>query len=268
MAYARLVGAYTRLEFEPPPVDVPPPALVVANHGFGGLFDLHLFALAEGFRRLGFGPSEPAVFLTHQLLWSLGLGPYMESAGFLPASRESALAGFDAGRYVIVFPGGDYDAAKTWPHRHHVHFHGREGFARLAIDAGVTIVPIVMVGGGESLVCLSEGRRIARALRFDKLVREETVPVTLSIPWGLTIGWAALVPYIPLPTKVKVAYCDPVTPRSGEDPAGLSARVQEAMSAKAAALTPAAPNAASALPPRVPAGRATMKTAPPPNNAS
>ncbi|MBK9180401.1 MAG: 1-acyl-sn-glycerol-3-phosphate acyltransferase [Acidimicrobiales bacterium] len=236
-ALGRAVAAYTRLEVEGPERLVDPPALIVGNHGFGGLTDLNVLAFSEAFRRLGLGAAVPAVFLTHQLAFTAGLGPLLRPAGFRPAGREPARAGLAEGRYVVVLPGGDADASKTWAHRDEVVFDGRTGFARLAIDAGVPIVPIVAVGAGESLLVLSEGRRLAARLRLDRIVRQKTLPVSIAAPWGLNAGVAALVGYLPLPSKMKVAILDPVRAEPGEEPAALAERVRAAMQAKADELT-------------------------------
>ena len=101
-----------------------------------------------------------------------------------------------------MFPGGDLDAFKPFPERNQIVFGGRSGFAQLAIDEDVAIIPIVTAGAGESLLVLSDGERLARALRLDKLLRVKAVPITLSLPWGLSVGGAGLLPYLPLPTKL------------------------------------------------------------------
>lgn len=234
LSTARAVAAYTRLEIREAPADIcPPPALVVANHGFGGLFDLNVFALAETFRRLGVPTDEPAVFLTHQLAWTMGVGPLLEPAGFLPAGRDSAERGFAAGRYVIVLPGGDVEAAKPWPQRNQVTFAGRTGFAQLALDVGVPIVPVVVVGAGESLLVLSDGQGIARRLGLDRRLRNKTFPVTVSVPWGLNAGLVGVAPYLPLPTKLTVAVLDPVEARPDDTAAILAERVHAVMQAAA-----------------------------------
>lgn len=65
-------------------------------------------------------------------------------------------------------------------------FAGRRGFAQLAVDAGVPIVPVVTAGAGESLLILTDGQRLAPALRLDSLLRVKALPVAISGPWGLT----------------------------------------------------------------------------------
>lgn len=233
-----LVGKYTRLEYEGPATLPPPPALLVANHGFGGLFDLNAFALAAISRRLGIDDRTPAVILTHQMAWTIGAGPLLEPAGFRPAGRDVAAEALAEGRYVLVMPGGDLDGAKPWSARNDVRFGGRSGFARVAMDAGVPIVPIVVVGAGESLVVLSDGQRLARLLRADKLLRTNTFPITLSIPWGLTAGvTGVVVPYLPLPTKLRAAAGEPMWPADDEDAASYAGRVHSWMTERAQAMT-------------------------------
>jgi hypothetical protein len=61
---------------------------------------------------------------------------------------------------------------------------------------------------------LSSGRRLARALRLDRMARLTRFPIALSAPWG--IG-PAILPEIPLPTKIRTAFQEPI--RLDDDPA-------------------------------------------------
>ncbi len=233
-----LVNAYTRLDYQGPTALPPPPALLVANHGSGGIFDLNAFAIAGLARQLGIDDTTPAVILTHQMAWTLGMGRHLEPAGFRPAGREVAATALAEGHYVLVMPGGDLDGAKPWSARNEVRFGGRTGFARLAIEAEVPIVPIVVVGAGESLVVLSDGRRLARWLRADRYLRTSTIPISLSLPWGLSAGFAGVfMPYLPLPTKLRAVAGEPMWPQEGEDAEELATRVHTWMSERAHALT-------------------------------
>ena len=148
LAFRRLaiefVRRYNRLEISTEPQTLTEPVLFVANHGFGGIFDLNVFAVGAAFEQLDL--DRDVTILTHQLAWTLGVGPLIEPIGARPASRQSAEEAFGRGEHVAVFPGGDIDAAKSWDDRNDIKFGGRSGFARLAIDAGVPIVPIVTAG--------------------------------------------------------------------------------------------------------------------------
>src|SRR5205807_6084650 len=99
---------------------------------------------------------------------------------------------------------------------------------RTAIRAGVPIVPIATVGGPDSMPVLFRGRRLARALQLDRVARLKMFPVALSAPW--VIG-PALLPEIPLPTKIRTAFQEPIEvdpdPALAEDDAYLDAKYDE-----------------------------------------
>jgi 1-acyl-sn-glycerol-3-phosphate acyltransferase len=71
----------------------------------------------------------------------------------------------------------------------------------------VPIVPIATVGGPDSMPVLASGRRLARALRLDRLARLKMFPIALQAPWGLS---PAMLPELPLPTKIRTAFQDPI----------------------------------------------------------
>jgi 1-acyl-sn-glycerol-3-phosphate acyltransferase len=65
---------------------------------------------------------------------------------------------------VLVLPGGDLDACKSWWHRNDVKpFTAAAASARLAQEAGVPLVPVVITGAGDTVVNLAAGQGLARA---------------------------------------------------------------------------------------------------------
>ena len=223
------VRRYNRLKIEVQAGELDEPVLFVANHGFGGILDLNVMAVNAALEELEL--NRPLTFLVHQLAWTVGVGPFVEQLGAKPASRESAQEAFAEGHHVVVFPGGDLDAAKSFSDRNQVVFGGRTGFARLAIEEQVPIVPIVTAGAGESLLVLSDGERLARALKLDKLLRIKALPVTLSFPWGLNVGTTGQLPYLPLPTKLDTRVLPVMTPADEEEADAYAERVHAAMQA-------------------------------------
>lgn len=218
------VRRYNRLDVETTPETFDSPVLFVANHGFGGIFDLNVFATAAALDQLELDRS--VTILTHQLAWTLGVGRFIEPLGARPAGQQSAEDAFANGHHVLVFPGGDLDAAKSWEDRDRIVFGGRSGFARLAMEHGVPIVPIVTAGAGESLFVISSGERLARATKLDKLLRLKAAPITVSLPWGLSIGAVGLLPYLPLPTKLRTRVLAAASVADGEQPDDYAARIQ------------------------------------------
>ncbi len=221
------VRRYHRLELSGELEAPMEPVLFVANHGFGGIFDLNVFAILATFDALKL--DRPVTILTHQVAWTLGVGKLLEPLGARPASRQAAADGFADAQHVLVLPGGDLDAFKGFEDRNKIVFGGRSGFARLAMDAGVPIVPIVTAGAGESLMVLSDGQRLARALRLDKTLRLKALPVTVSLPWGLNVGGVGLLPYLPLPTKLATRVLAPITALPDESAQEFATRVETAM---------------------------------------
>jgi len=221
------VRRYNRLEIDLETTTLTEPVLFVANHGFGGIVDLNVLAVCAVLEELAV--DRPVTFLTHQLAWTLGVGPLVEHLGARPASRESAHQAFASGHHVVVFPGGDLDAAKSWSDRNHIMFGGRTGFARLAIEERVPIVPIVTAGAGESLLVLTSGDRLARALRLDKLLRVKALPTSISLPWGVNVGAVGMLPYLPLPTKLQTRVLATTTAQPGEDADAYCERIRAAM---------------------------------------
>ena len=221
------VRRYHRLQIDADAQSFDDPVLFVANHGFGGVLDLNVMAVGAVLEDLHL--DRPVTFLTHQLAWTLGVGPLIEHLGARPASQESAQQAFADGHHVVVFPGGDLDAAKKFTDRNHIVFGGRSGFAKLAMEQHVPIVLIVTAGAGESLLVLSEGERLARALRLDKLLRVKALPTSISLPWGLNVGAVGMLPYLPLPTKLHTRVLPATNALPGEDAAAFAERIHTVM---------------------------------------
>jgi 1-acyl-sn-glycerol-3-phosphate acyltransferase len=232
VALGEAVARYTRFEFHEGAGRADGAALYVVNHGFGGALDLNVLLSACIGARIGLRPEDPSVLLMHQLAWSLGVGPLLEPAGLRPAGREVALAALRANVPVLVMPGGDLDGAKSWRERNRVRFHGRSGFARLAQEAGVPIVPIVITGAGDTLLNLSDGQWLARALGLDRRFRQKALPISVALPWGLNVGVAAAA-YLPIPAKLRGTVCRHFHASPGDAPEDVARKVESEMDATA-----------------------------------
>ena len=201
------------------------PALYVGNHN-GATLSPDTFVFCHRLLRerrvadVPFGLAHEvalSVPLMHQLMVPLGA---------VRAAHDTAQRLFEAGHKALVYPGGDVDSMRAWSERKRVLFAGRRGYVRLALRAGVPIVPLVSAGAHEVLVVLHHGRGIARRLPFAKRLRTEVWPLSLSIPWGLTFG--PLPPFVPLPTRIHQEVLSPITfERTGEDAAADDLYVAE-----------------------------------------
>ena len=193
-----------------------PPALLIGIHS-GAPFVWDAWTVGvQWWRR--FGTDRILHGTAHDALMAAPLvGDYFRKMGVLPAAPDSITAALAAGRDVALWPGGEVDSLRKWTQRDEAILAGRKGFVRMAIKAGVPIVPIATVGGPDSMPVLTSGRKLAKALQIDKLARIKVFPIAISAPWG--IG-PAMLPEIPFPTKIRTAFQDPIT--LSKDPAKAS----------------------------------------------
>lgn len=175
------------------------PVLLVSNHSGGtSVPDAWGFAMVW-YRR--YGGSRPLVVLAHELIFALkASGTFAARRGVLRADPAVARAALQDGRDVLVMPGGDLEAWRPYADRYRVSFGGRTGYARLALEERVPIVPVAHAGAHETLVVLSSGYRLARAAGLHRVARAEILPLHLSLPWGLGIG---PVPHFPAPARLR-----------------------------------------------------------------
>lgn len=183
-----------------------PPALLVGVHA-AGIFpvDAWMFGL-NWFRR--FGEERLMHGTAHDALMATPVvGTYFRKMGVMSASRQTVSAALEAGRDVIVYPGGDVDSLRPWRERDKVRLAGRRGFVKQAIRSGVPIVPLATSGGMDTMFTLTEGKGLARLLGLNKIARAEALPLVLGLPWGIAPG---MLPFLPLPAKIRTELLDPV----------------------------------------------------------
>jgi 1-acyl-sn-glycerol-3-phosphate acyltransferase len=186
-------------------------SLLIGNHSGGSLtMDAWTF-VAAWWRRFG---AERVLHPTaHDVLMAApGLGDYFRQVGVIPASRQGVTAALSAGCDVIIWPGGDLDAMRSWRRRDEAVLAGRKGFVRTAIRSGVPIVPVATVGGHDTAFILSEGRWIANGLDrisgLKKKLRGSQLPIVLGFPFGLTIE--TIPTHLPLPAKIRTELLEPI----------------------------------------------------------
>jgi 1-acyl-sn-glycerol-3-phosphate acyltransferase len=188
------------------------PALLVANHN-GGAATLDALFVARYYAERGY--DRPIYMLGHEFMFKrLRLYGPLARFGLVPADKRVAAQLLERGEKVLVFPGSDLDSMRPYSARAEVWFGGRRGFARTALNAGVPIVPIASAGAHEGFIVLAQGKRLAQALGWKRHLRWDSLPVALSVPWGLTVGPASYLPYLALPSQITVRVCDPIETRS------------------------------------------------------
>jgi 1-acyl-sn-glycerol-3-phosphate acyltransferase len=172
-------------------------ALVVANHS--GVLPLDAIML-----QIGIFDEHPQHrnlrLLSADLVYEVPvLASMARSSGHIRADREVAERELAAGELVGVFPEGFKGIGKPFGQRYHLQRFGRGGFASLARQAGVPIIPCAIVGAEEIYPMIANWPQVARLLRLPYF------PVTPLFPWLGLLG------AIPLPSNWIIEFCPPVS---------------------------------------------------------
>jgi 1-acyl-sn-glycerol-3-phosphate acyltransferase len=163
------------------------PALLVANHS--GLLPWDGLLLCHAVERFHPSGGRPRFLLADWLITLPFVQPYLARLGGVRACRENAERLLAAGHSVIAFPEGVKGAAKVFRERYRVKRFGRGGVVRVALETGVPLVPVGIVGAEEAHPLLFKWLTPARAVGLP------FVPVTPTFPLLGPLG------ALPLPTK-------------------------------------------------------------------
>ncbi len=141
-------------------------ALLVGNHAMYGLDGIVLGALV--LRETG----RPVRFLAERNLFRIPvLREVLRASGVVPGARDTAVKLLAAGNVVGVYPGGIDDSWKLDSQRYQLQWGDRSGFAHVAMEAGVPIVPIAGFGIDEMYDVIARepfiGRRLLGSSRYD-----------------------------------------------------------------------------------------------------
>lgn len=180
-------------------------ALLVANHGLNGYDGLVLGALLK--RDVGRLP----FWLGERNLWRIPLlGRLLDFVDAVPGEPFAAAEILRSGEIVVVYPGGVNDSFKLSTERHRLKWGARSGFARVAMLAGVPIVPVAAIGVDDMYTVVGRepflGRTLLGHARYD-------LPLALG-RWGTLLPNPAQVTIRALPPIQ--AHGDPSSPADVE----------------------------------------------------
>ena len=180
------------------------PALVVANHS--GVLPLDAIML-----QIGIFDEHPQHrnlrLLSADLVYDVPvLSSMARRSGHIRADREEAGRQLAAGELVGVFPEGFKGIGKPFRQRYQLQRFGRGGFASIARQARVPIIPCAIVGAEEIYPMIGNIRPLAR------LLGAPYFPVTPTFPWLGPLG------LLPLPSKWLIEFGEPIetTPYADE----------------------------------------------------
>lgn len=183
------------------------PSLLIGIHS-GGSLTMDAWTLVHAWHR-HFEGQRVLHGTAHDVLMAApGLGDYFKAVGVIPASRAGVTAALEARHDVVVWPGGEQDAMRSWAKRDQAVLANRKGFVRQAMRSGVPIVPVATVGGHDTVFVLSEGRFIAKWTGLGKKLRGATIPIIAGFPFPIAIE--ILPAHLPLPAKIRTEFLDPI----------------------------------------------------------
>jgi 1-acyl-sn-glycerol-3-phosphate acyltransferase len=180
------------------------PCLLVANHSIGAPWEV--LALLDAWVRT-FGSSRPVFGLAHEFSLRLPLlRSQLRRVGAVPATYEAAHQVLASGASLIVFPGGNLEAARPFWRRDRCDLGGHRGWARIALRAGVPVVPLAIVGSHAINPVLAPSETLAWISLARPLFRIRSLPVSLGqiLVGGVVLGGAAAV--LPLWLAALVAF--------------------------------------------------------------
>jgi len=172
-------------------------ALLVANHA-GGLWALDAAMTAMAVR-LEHPAGRYLRPLGADLLYSLpGVGTVARKTGSTLACMADAERLLRAGELVGVWPEGFKGIGKPFRERYKLQRFGRGGFVHAAIESGVPIIPVAIVGSEEIHPVLGNSKIAARLLNLPYF------PLTPTFPWLGPLG------LVPLPSKWYIEFGAPI----------------------------------------------------------
>jgi 1-acyl-sn-glycerol-3-phosphate acyltransferase len=185
-------------------------ALLVANHA-GSLFPFDASMITAALMKEHPLPRWPRFMV---LDWAFSLpfaSGFMRKVGGVPASPWNAIRILESDDLMMVFPEGVKGTGKPFADRYRLQRFGRGGFVEIALRTQSPIVPIAVVGSEEIYPMLADGRPLAR------LIGAPFVPITPTFPWLGPLG------LIPLPSKWRIEFCEPIEvsaypPEAAADP--------------------------------------------------
>jgi 1-acyl-sn-glycerol-3-phosphate acyltransferase len=172
-------------------------ALLVANHA-GSLFPFDATMMTMAIMKRHPLPRWPRFMVLDWAFLLPFVSAFMRRCGAVPASSHNAIRLLEQDEMVMAFPEGVKGTGKPFSERYRLQRFGRGGFVEVALRTGAPIVPVAVVGSEEIYPKLAESETLARA------TGAPFVPITPTFPWLGPLG------LIPLPSRWRIEFCEPV----------------------------------------------------------
>jgi 1-acyl-sn-glycerol-3-phosphate acyltransferase len=180
------------------------PALYIANHSIYGVTDGTLY-VAEAYLKKNVyirGLADNMHFMVP------GWRNIFMKLGFARASRENCSEMMKQKQHILVFPGGSREICKRKGEEYKLVWKNHTGFARMAIQHGYDIIPIINVGGDDAYDIVKDpeevipdnfwGKLFKKTPIYKNLLKEGEILPPLAYGVGETI--------FPKPVKLYFSY--------------------------------------------------------------
>ena len=171
------------------------PCFIIANHSGQLPFDAAMLSMAAFLER------EPPRFLRSMVERFVPstpfVSPMLARCGHVLGTPDNCRRLLELGASILVFPEGVRGLSKTWSDRYRLQRFG-QGFVRLAIETKTPIVPTIVIGAEEQAPCFYNAKSLG------KLFGSPSFPVTLTHPWLPLLG------LLPLPTRYRIYFGQPI----------------------------------------------------------
>lgn len=198
--------------------------IAVANHSGGPLLP-DVWLMVSYFWEV-FGVDAPSYALVHDAAFRIPrVREFLIRIGGLRASRRNAEKVLASGGVLLITPGGDREALRSFWRRNRVELDGHSAFVEWAFRHGTPVLPVVNVGAHEVYFTLFSSRALAKYSGLERLTRVKTVPLNVGLPWGIWL--TGFLPYLPLPAKVSFMVAKPMSFPKSAHLAGNPEAVQQ-----------------------------------------
>jgi 1-acyl-sn-glycerol-3-phosphate acyltransferase len=183
--------------------------MLVSNHA-GALFPFDASMITGAIMKRHPLPRWPRFMVLDWAFELPFLSSFMRKVGGVPASPYNATGILESDGLMMVFPEGVKGTGKPFAERYRLQRFGRGGFVEIALRTGSPIIPVAVVGSEEIYPMIADSQPLA------KLLGAPFVPITPTFPWLGPLG------LVPLPSKWRIEFCDPIDvsdygPEAAED---------------------------------------------------
>nr|BFD69066.1 hypothetical protein HAGR004_40880 [Bdellovibrio sp. HAGR004] len=149
--------------------------LLVSNHNSGAVIESHSLVSLMVLQKIrAFG-------LNHQALFKIPIvAKHFRKIGAISASREATQEALKEGAPVLIFPGGNRQAFRPLKMRHQHSFPWAKGWAEIAVQEKVPVVPIKFIGSHWVNPILFTSKTLSTLLVLPRLLKVTWFPVSVS----------------------------------------------------------------------------------------